>query len=246
MNVKTKKGQLFYFFTVPIGVLLYYVMIHMTATKLVREAKNACMLVWRREDDDLTDKERDIFIRIKLFLFMLTLTVILVISLGSVSIVYERPFITELVYIIDILYTVSASENFVMYQFHEYTWDALVTTLLIFILILFAFATSSTIISLFWHHQMKDVLAYCFGDWIYRYCSDNDEEDCGNTRGVWDDYTPVSMSDVPVDEDPRLSIASNTSWLHNDGDQGSGVVIPDDNLTPGSSKAKDSERYIEN
>ena len=66
MNVKTTNGQLFYFFTVPLGVLLYYVMIHVVASKLVRILKNASMLVWRKADDELTDRERDLFVRLKL------------------------------------------------------------------------------------------------------------------------------------------------------------------------------------
>ena len=245
MNVKTTKGQLFYFFTVPLGVLLYYVMIHVVASKLVRILKNASMLVWRKADDELTDRERDLFVRLKLCAAALSVAVITTALLGTLSVAFDRPFITEIMYIMDVLYTISSSENFCFYEVHHDDLNAILTTLVYFILITIAYTTSSSIISLFWHHPCCDAMAFCLGDWVYHYVPAHGENPDEHEKGVWQDYRPIPINDAPeLKKLPTGDVMKeSTNWLHNDGDRSSegGLIIP-----PSERNIKSDEmKYLE-
>ena len=213
MNVKTLNGQLFYVLTVPLGVLLYYIMIHVVASRLVIILKNACMLVWRREDEEMSDTERDLFVRVKLCYTALLTTLVTILLLGTISVAFERPFITEIMYIIDVIYTISSSENFIFYDFAHDDVNASMTTLVYFVLITLAYTTSSSIISLFWYHKCDDILAYFFGKWVYKYLQ---IEENTTAKGVYDDYRPISMSDPPELKDLPNLLEKNMNWTSRD------------------------------
>ena len=232
MNVKTTKGQVFYFFTVPLGVLLYYVMIHTVASKLVRMLKNASMLVWRKEDDEMSDRQRDMFVRLKLCAAAVSVTLVAMALLGTLSVAFNRPFITEIMYIMDVLYTISSSENFCFYEVHHDDINAILTTLVYLVLILLAYTTSSTIISLFWHHPCSDVMAFCAGDWVHRYFPANDKNDFEQEKGVWRDYRPIPKNELPELAKLPDIMKDSSHWLHNDGEKESeGLKIPKSETT---------------
>ena len=248
MNVKTTQGQLFYFFTVPLGVLLYYMMIHIVASKLVRMLKNASMLVWRKADDELTDRERDLFVRLKLCGATLSIAFITTGLLGTLSVAFHRPFITEVMYVLDVLYTISSSENFCFYEVHHDDINAILTTLVYFTLITLAYTTSSSIISLFWHHSCCDVMAFCMGDWVHQYIPTHGDDSDEQEKSVWQDYHPIPIHDGPeLKQLPSDDVmTASTKWLHNDGDKASegGLNIPPSELNQ-SIPRSDEMKYLE-
>lgn len=244
MNVNSKNAQLFYFFTVPFGVLLYYLMIHFVATRLARIIYNAVILVWRREDDSLSDKERDIFERLKLSFSVLTLTIIFIGLLASISLLEDQPYITELVQIIDIVYTITSSVDFVFYELNDDSYNAALSTMIYFFIILSAYLTSYSIITIFTHHEARDVFGFIFGEWVYRCFSVENEVD-NSEKSVWDGYKTVPMSDSTYSV---VSLQSANTWLHNNDDGSFGINMSNSSHKTIGFKAKKEEddvRYVE-
>ena len=240
MNVKSQNAQLFYFFTVPLGVLLYYVMIHLVATKLANILNNAMMMIWRRGDDPMSDKQRDLFERVKLSLAVFTLTLIFIACLASISFIEGRPYIAELVEIIDILYTITSSENFIFYELNHDISNAVLSAFIYFFLILSAYTTTYTIVMIFTHHKTRDVFGFIFGEWAYRCFSTDDEEE--NEKNIWDDYRPVPMRETK--KKSLVPIQSNTKWLHNDGDYGMDFSLIRHTPNGGVAEQEEDERYV--
>lgn len=181
MNVQTIEAQIFYIFTVPLGVILYYIMIHYLGKRFLKLVEESCMLVWRREDDDWNDRQRDIFVRLKVSGAMFLYTMFLMFCLSLVSIIQNHHVVTELVYIVDIFLTVSSSENFVLYKLSNDDLNAFVTTVSYFVCILFAYSTSFTVGTLFHAHSCKDIFSFIAGDRMYDYLQSEEDNEKGTS-----------------------------------------------------------------
>ena len=194
--VQTWEAQLFYIFTVPIGVLMYYCMIHTISIKLVGCIQSSVMLIFRFEDKKWPDKQRDLFEKTKVMIAAFALTIIFIFSLSLVSIVDSNRYLTEMYYIIDIMLTVSSNENFIkLYDTHLIT-NGLLSTLVYFACLFVTYIMMYTMINLLTNHSWMYILSIIRSDNAYSELSTNGETetDTGRKRSsVWDDYDSVSI-----------------------------------------------------
>ncbi|XP_057316421.1 uncharacterized protein LOC130657453 [Hydractinia symbiolongicarpus] len=152
MTIQTWKGQLLYVFSAPIGVIFYYIMIHTIAMSSMKILKAAVTAIYRMEDRQLTDGQREIFTKVKVAIASFLMAIVFVLIFGLMSLLDGNTYLNDIYYITNMLLTINSSIYFIFNDSHV---NVVLATSISFVCLLFAHLTILSLVQLFQTHRWR-------------------------------------------------------------------------------------------
>lgn len=154
MTIQTWKGQLFYVFSAPIGAIFYYIMIHTIAMSCMKTIKAAVTTIYRMEERQLTDSQRESFAKVKVAIASLLMDIVFVLIFGLMSLLDGNTYLNDIYYITNMLLTINSSIYFIFSDSHV---NVVLATSISFACLLLAHLTILSIVQLFQTHRWKEL-----------------------------------------------------------------------------------------
>jgi len=186
MRLQTWQAQLFYTLTMPIGLLLYYIMIHQIVSELFEVDAYATVTVCQRMQLAWTVDQRELYEKFKVFIFALSRLLLAVYILGLLGLLSAGKSYAEGVYLMTnmALLVSSCHSNLFPYKEVPHELVAFLMTVLVFGVVLIFYALLYSLFIMFRYHTL--------GELYEMVCTNSDE---------MDDAATMDFEEIGVDDD---------------------------------------------
>lgn len=167
MYIQTKDSQIFFIFTTPLGVIVYYAALHYVAKNLLSNIIIAVMLIIRYPDNPWSNKQREIWVKVKAAIATFILVFISTLLLALVFLVKKSDYINELYNVLQLSLTIGSNGGLLSSVLKDDTIHAVIISMIYFIALLYMYIFLYSGIKLFHTHKCKDIVSLATGETIY-------------------------------------------------------------------------------
>ncbi|XP_057311527.1 uncharacterized protein LOC130649289 [Hydractinia symbiolongicarpus] len=158
LKLQTWKGQLFYFFTAPIGVLLYLIMCHVIVVELFEVFAYCAVTIFKRESNGWTMDERDLYEKLKVVAISAVMLMLIVFLFALMTLFNHDTYLSGLVAMLNLIMTVDSNTDFVSFQDWEHHIVAFVMSFVYFISMLSIYLLVYSVFILFRYNKLHDIV----------------------------------------------------------------------------------------
>ena len=163
MTLQIWQTQLFYIFTMPLGFVFYYMMIHQITMEIFElDAYAAVTITCRKAQTSAaawTIDQRELYEKFKVFLFALAKLTLAVYMFALLALLSGKDYIEGLYAILNMIFLVSSAQPELLsyQQIHSHGTVAFVMTVLVFTTVLLFYGTLYSLIILFRYNNLGEL-----------------------------------------------------------------------------------------
>lgn len=158
MYLQSWQSQLFYILTMPVGVLLYFVMLHHIATELFEILAYGAVTIGTRPHYVWTVDQRELYEKCKVFMIALTNAICALLLLATLGIFSTGSFTEGLYHMQNIMLATKCNGRLFRYAAYKHGGIAMILTFLVFSCLLLSYTVLYSMFIMFRYNGFPEVL----------------------------------------------------------------------------------------